>query len=590
MPTIFDQLIANLKAAQGDTAQLALVTLDFAVSADPILREAAEVAAIPHWFDAETLAALLPEHAGRADCLLEQLRALPMVEPYNRRDGKNAYNLHEATRLAVRDRLLASDPERFRTLSQRAAAAYGSADPDAPDFVLTCEHLYHQLAGQTDEGDAAMAKVAGQWRIGFRTERLQTLALLLEELLAAKPAPPLLQRGKGQAYLNIAAARENHQPKPLTRDLTEKAEAIFQLLAKSDPANAEWQRDLSVSHAKLGDLAVAQGDLPGAMRRFTDALAIAERLAASDPANAAWQRDLSLSHNKLGDLAVAQGDLPGAMRRFTDSLQRFERLAASDPANAEWQRDLSISHDRLGKLAVAQGDLPGAMRHHTVRLAIAERLAASDPANAEWQRDLFISWSKVSDVAVAQGDLSKAQQAYEQVLGVNQRLAASDPANAEWQRDLSISHDRLGKLAVAQGDLPGAMGRFTDSLAIAERLAASDPANAEWQRDLSVSHDRLGDLAVAQGDLPGAMRRFTDSLAIRERLAASDPANAERQRDLSVSYVKLADLSEKDSKPADAKGWWRKAHDTLASMKQRGLHLSPEDEGFLDWLRAKLAQ
>ena len=494
MPTIFDQLIANLKAAQGDTAQLALVTLDFAVSADPILREAAEVAAIPHWFDAETLAALLPEHAGRADCLLEQLRALPMVEPYNRRDGKNAYNLHEATRLAVRDRLLASDPERFRTLSQRAAAAYGSADPDAPDFVLTCEHLYHQLAGQTDEGDAAMAKVANKWRQGFRTERLQTLALLLEELLAAKPAPPLLQRGKGWCYFSIADAREDHQPNPVTRNLTEKAEAIFQSLAKSTPANAEWQRDLSASHNMLGDLAMAQGDLPGAMRRFTDALQISERLAVIDPANAEWQRDLWVSNGKLGDLATSQGNFPEASKRWAAANQITERLAASDPANAAWQRDLSLSHDKLGDLAVAQGDLPGALR------------------------------------------------------------------------------------------------RFTDALQIRERLAASDPANAAWQRDLSVSHNKLGGLAVAQGDLPGAMRRFTDGLAIAERLAASDPANAEWQRDLWVSYWRVANLSEKDGKPAVAKGWWRKAHDTLASMKQRGLHLSPQDEGYLAQLRAKVAQ
>ncbi|MBF0144499.1 MAG: hypothetical protein HQL59_13715, partial [Magnetococcales bacterium] len=36
----------------------------------------------------------------------------------------------------------------------------------------------------------------------------------------------------------------------------------------SDPSNAEWQRDLSVSHEKIGEVLSAQGDLAGALRAF----------------------------------------------------------------------------------------------------------------------------------------------------------------------------------------------------------------------------------------------------------------------------------------------------------------------------------
>ena len=41
-----------------------------------------------------------------------------------------------------------------------------------------------------------------------------------------------------------------------------------------------------------------------------DGLAIADRLARADPGNASWQRDLSVSYNKIGDVLVAQGNLP----------------------------------------------------------------------------------------------------------------------------------------------------------------------------------------------------------------------------------------------------------------------------------------
>ena len=118
-----------------------------------------------------------------------------------------------------------------------------------------------------------------------------------------------------------------------------------------------------------------------------------------------------------------------------------------------------------------------------------------------------------------------------------------------------------------------------------ERLAASDPSNAGWQRDLSVSQEKIGDVLRAQGDLAGGLRAYRESLAVRERLAASDPSNAGWQRDLVVSYWKMADIGEQSGQ-GDAAAWWRKAYDTLASMKQRGIML-PTDAQYLETLREK---
>jgi tetratricopeptide (TPR) repeat protein len=302
-----------------------------------------------------------------------------------------------------------------------------------------------------------------------------------------------------------------------------------------EKATSDWQRESASVFSKLGDLAVAQGDLAGALDSHTESKTIAERLAASDPANTKWQRDLSVSLNKLGELAVAQGDLAGALRSFTESKSIRERLAASDLANAAWQRDLAQSHCWVGMVEQQSGDLAKAKVSFTQYKNTMERLAASDPANAAWQRDLSVSFDKLGDLAVAQVDLAGALRSFTESKTIAERLAASDPANAAWQRDLSVSLNNLGDLAVAQGDLAGALRSFTEAKTIAESLAASDPVNAGWQRDLSVSFDKLGGLAVAQGDLAGALRSFTESKTIRERLTASDPANAAWHRDLSVS-------------------------------------------------------
>ena len=62
-----------------------------------------------------------------------------------------------------------------------------------------------------------------------------------------------------------------------------------------------------------------------------------DRLAKADPNNAGWQRDLSVSYNKVGDVLVAQGNLPEALKSYQGSLAIRDRLAKADPNNAGWQ-------------------------------------------------------------------------------------------------------------------------------------------------------------------------------------------------------------------------------------------------------------
>jgi tetratricopeptide (TPR) repeat protein/pimeloyl-ACP methyl ester carboxylesterase len=329
--------------------------------------------------------------------------------------------------------------------------------------------------------------------------------------------------------------------------------AIAERLAASDPGNAGWQRELSVSYEKVGNVQVAQGDLKAALKSYSDSLAIFERLAASDPGNAGWQRDLSVSNERLGDVFVAQGNLQAALEQYHASLTRMVPIRDHDPSNADLQRFTSVTLNKVGDVQVAQGDLKAALKSYSDSLAIAERLAASDPGNAEWQRDLSFSYNKVGDVQVAQGDLKAALKSYSDSLAMRERLAAFDPGNAAWQRDLSVSFEKVGDVQVAQGDLKAAFKSYSDSLAMRERLAASDPGNAGWQRDLSVSYEKVGNVQVAQGDLKVALKSYSDSLAMRERLAASDPGNAGWQRDLSVSYAKLADAYRKSNETAKAR-------------------------------------
>jgi tetratricopeptide (TPR) repeat protein len=158
----------------------------------------------------------------------------------------------------------------------------------------------------------------------------------------------------------------------------------------------------------LGDVATALGDLADASGHYIAAMKLAAALAARDPANTQWQRDLSVSHERIGDVLVAQGDGAGALAAYRNSLTIAEALAARDPANTQWQRDLSVSHERIGDVLVAQGDGAGALAAYRKGLAIREALAARDPANAQWQVDVAVSCAKLGTLGQVGEDARRA--------------------------------------------------------------------------------------------------------------------------------------------------------------------------------------
>jgi tetratricopeptide (TPR) repeat protein len=170
-------------------------------------------------------------------------------------------------------------------------------------------------------------------------------------------------------------------------------------------------------------------------------------LAKADRNNAGWQRDLSVSYNKVGDVQVDQGNLTEALQSFRDGLAIRERLAKADPHNTGWQRDLSLSHDRVGDVQKAQGNLTEALQSFRYGFAIAERLAKADTNNAGWQRDLSVSYVKVGDVQEAQGNLAEALQSFRDSLAIAERLAKADRSNARFQSDLQYTVSRIGGLA-----------------------------------------------------------------------------------------------------------------------------------------------
>ncbi len=130
--------------------------------------------------------------------------------------------------------------------------------------------------------------------------------------------------------------------------------AKFAETAHLDPSNCWIWID-------LGDLWRMRGSLANASKAFGGAFRAAR--------NTGDERDLSVSHNKIGDVLVSQGNLPEAVKSYAAGLAIRERLARSDAGNTDWQRDLIVSCVKIAQV------FPGEARAMLTQAgAIANRL------------------------------------------------------------------------------------------------------------------------------------------------------------------------------------------------------------------------
>jgi tetratricopeptide (TPR) repeat protein len=300
-----------------------------------------EAAAIPHWFTKDILAKLLNVHDDQAAAYFEQLQRLPMVEPFPARD---AWNVHEATRLALRSELAATQLTKLRKLSTLAVPCFKGDEPHQ-----RIERLYHELVSDPSQAGSALSALRQEWEDK-------------EELLALGPL--LLELGN----------------EGLLDD------------------EIEFQSELARFYGALGDAARSFGQSQQALAYFEHAKGTFERLAQVEPSRPVLQRDLSVSYERLGDLARALGQIEPAQSCFEKSLATAERLAHAGPNRADLQRDLSISHERLGDLSRALGQNEAAQAYFQKSLAVRERLARAEPNRADLQRDLFVSYCKLNDL------------------------------------------------------------------------------------------------------------------------------------------------------------------------------------------------
>ncbi len=185
--------------------------------------------------------------------------------------------------------------------------------------------------------------------------------------------------------------------------------------------------DLPIDHENFAPIAdeeakahLALGFTELAVKRHEALLRLHQDRAQAEPDRADYQRDLSVSYERMGDLYTALGQGDQAKEAYLNSLQIFERLAQAEPDRADYQRDLSVSYNKVGDLYRALGQGDQAKEFFLKDLAIAERLAQAEPDRADYQVDLAVSLAKVGQVS----DTENGERFFKRALSILNTLKA----------------------------------------------------------------------------------------------------------------------------------------------------------------------
>lgn len=189
--------LQELTEASTDAERAAIVQAMSLATLSPELREALEAAAVPHWFDASFLDALLGEES---DLHYDQLLAMSFVELAPGR----GYAVHERTRKQLLDDLWQKEPERFHLLSAIAAGYCAEQAEQTEDDGWEAEEIYHLLVSDPDAGVDGLRALATRWaNYEYHTyDEIEFTVRLAEEQIAAGRLS-----GAGEAWTRLWQAR-----------------------------------------------------------------------------------------------------------------------------------------------------------------------------------------------------------------------------------------------------------------------------------------------------------------------------------------------------------------------------------------------
>jgi len=399
-----------------------------------------------------------------------------------------------------------------------------AATADRPTAVETLERL-KWLAGKP--GRVARRGIAaailllmslGVWRYTVDLQRERAAAVAAEKVAVAERAEAVQRRGQAEDLIDFMMGDLHRKLAPVGRldvlDAAADRALAYMSTLRPEMMSADELARNATALQHLGEVRLAQGKLPDALRAFELSEAIAQK-AAADPRKLEHRFTLGQTQFWVGETHRVMGNRESALKHMQAYLATSEALARAAPRNLDYQIELAYGYSNIGSLLEAKGDFAGALQQYERCVAVKRGRLRTDPANRAWQGDLGQTINKMGFALQQLGRLEEARRRFEEEQAIYVALVDADPKHTTWKTRLVNSHGYLGVLLTNLGDLDGAEQQFAQARAAATELVEFDRQQVVWRRDLAA--------VLSSGSVVQRMQgRFTEartSAALAETLA-----------------------------------------------------------------------
>ena len=221
---------------------------------------------------------------------------------------------------------------------------------------------------------------------------------------------------------------------------------------------------------------MTQGDLGEARRLFGESLDIRQRLAESDPDNAAWQRDLMVSHYKLGGLHQTAQEFDRAIEQYRLGVAVLERLIEQKKLVEASRRELAILRRKVQQCELtlmAIGDWENVLAQPAADLPLLLTTRCTELAKQKRSADVAQAAAKLQELAASaeKGNDNEQQRRmlYNAACGYGQCAKLS----AGWDGKSPASGDQNPEAVELSAEQQAERERFT-TLALTALKAALD--------------------------------------------------------------------------------------------------------------------
>jgi len=301
--------------------------------------------------------------------------------------------------------------------------------------------------------------------------------------------------------------------------------------SNADPSDADSSKQESKVHLAtsldgLGSVLQETGDTAGALENRRKGLGIRDELARLDPNNAHYRRQLAFSHHNVGLSLVVAGDLASALAQFKQELGLFESLSAADRKDVQARRNRSLAHKQIGDVLMRAADVHGALAQYRSALAIDRDLVFVDPGNSQALLDLSFSESKVGSALGKLGQTREALVLLRSGVERQESLMAKDPQHILLHNHLANSYTLLANCLLDSGDTKSAIEYYRKAVAARLTLSEKSPNSSANRGALAECYANLAN-ALESSDREVALKQYGNAVELLEPLTAADRSNVQ---------------------------------------------------------------